>query len=163
MDKIRDIFATIKYGVPSEYFSKIDHSDINERNKNGESLLHCAIAAKKFDIANDLINRGIDVNIVNVDGQSVGHYLSFYPNLQISERLLQMCLNINLMDKWGNTPLWYAIYNGKGNYELVKLFIKYGADPEIINKAGKSSLDFAKSKNNDQLINMLKKTDCQGN
>jgi uncharacterized protein len=159
MDKIRDIFMSIKYGDPSEYFSIIDLYEINVRNKNGDSLLHCAITAKKFDIANDLINRGIDVNIVNTDGQSVGHYLSFYPNLQISEKLLKLGMNINFQDKWGNTPLWYAIYNGKGNYELVRLFIEYGADPEIINKAGKSSLDFAKSKNNDQLILMLKKID----
>jgi uncharacterized protein len=157
LGKIRDIFNTIKYGDSSEYFSQIDCYEINVRNVNGASMLHKAIAAKKFDIANDLVNRGIDVNIVNNEGQSVGHYLSYYPNLLFSKKILDKGLNINIQDRWGNTPLWYAIYNGKGNYELVELFVKYGADPEIKNKAGKSSVDFAKSINNDGLILMLKK------
>ena len=157
MGKIRDIFDIIKYGDSSEYFFLIESYEINVRNVNGASMLHKAIAAKKFDIANDLVNRGIDVNIMNNEGQSVGHYLSYYPNLQLTEKILEKGLKINIQDRWGNTPLWYAIYNGKGNYELVELFIKYGADPEIKNKVGKSSVDFAKDINNKDLILMLEK------
>jgi hypothetical protein len=35
--------------------------------------------------------------------------------------------------------------------------MEFGSDPEIKNKAGKSSLDFAKTKNVEELINIINK------
>ncbi len=155
MDEARDIFVSIKYGNSSKYYSLIDRVDINIRNSSGDTLLHVAIASRKFDIAEDLIHREIDINIVNTDGQSAAHYLSYYPNENLTKRLLEKGIIVNLQDRWGNTPFWYAIYNGKGNYSLVKLFMDFGADPEIINKVGKSSLDFANSKKIEELNSLL--------
>jgi ankyrin repeat protein len=51
------------------------------------------------------------------------------------------------------TPLMQAAY--KGNVKFVKLFLKYGADPNLKDKQGKTALDMAKKKNHQQVIDLL--------
>ena len=36
--------------------------------------------------------------------------------------------NVNIIDCYGNNPLWYAVFNANDDYCLVKLLVKYGAD-----------------------------------
>jgi ankyrin repeat protein len=60
--KKADAFVIAQYGELQQFMEKFDIDKINEKNENGSSLLHLAIAGRKFDIALYLINSGIDVN-----------------------------------------------------------------------------------------------------
>lgn len=40
----------------------------------------------------------------------------------------------NVADSHGNIPLWTAIINSKGDWELVKLYLAKGANPDSINR-----------------------------
>ena len=65
--------------------------------------------------------------------------------------------SVDLKDKYGNIPLWYAVFYAKGKYELVELLMQYHSDPYLKNNANRSPLDFAEIKSKPQLIEILKK------
>ncbi len=57
------------------------------------------------------------------------------------------------------TPLLYAVnggwYSDGGQYKVVKLLLKYGANPNVVYKAAGPALNIAVEKNNDSLVTLL--------
>jgi ankyrin repeat protein len=150
-----DIFRIIESGEIVDYLTAINQIDINVRNDRGESLLHRSIVGRHRRISIDLIDKSINVNIKNNKGETVLHYLCDHPDIVIAQRILEKGGNLSIKDDWGNAPLWCAVFNSHGNYELVKLFLKFGSDPKDKNKAGKSPLDFANQINDQELLLIL--------
>ena len=107
------------------------------------------------DIATNLINRNININQQDYKGETPLHYCAAYFNLEIAELLLQKKAQINIIDKYGNNPLWVAVFNAHGDYRMVKLFLKYNANIQNKNRANRSPLDFAKQINDLDLVNIL--------
>ena len=106
------------------------------------------------DIATNLINRN-NINQQDYKGETPLHYCAAYFNLEIAELLLQKKAQINIIDKYGNNPLWVAVFNAHGDYRMVKLFLKYNANIQNKNRANRSPLDFAKQINDLDLVNIL--------
>jgi|WetSurMetagenome_2_1015567.scaffolds.fasta_scaffold18843_5 uncharacterized protein len=150
-----DIFRIIESGDISNYEKAISQIDINIRNERDESLLHRSIVTKHSKISINLIDRSIDVNVKNYRGESVLHYLCDHPDLVIAQKVLENGGDLTIKDIWGNTPLWCAVFNSRGKYEIVKLFMKYGSDPSAKNNNGKSPMDFAKQIKDQKLIVIL--------
>ena len=126
-------------------------------NKYKQNLLQEAIAACKNDIAKDLINRNIDLNHQDSNGQTPLHYCAQYLNIEIARLLLSKNADINIEDAYGNNPLWTAVFNARGDYRMVELFIEYNANIYHLNKSGRSSLDFAKQIDDTKLVQILSK------
>lgn len=51
-----------------EKVKNLDYTDVN-----GNSFLHAAVCERKMDIAIDLMNRGIDINLQTVNGRTAAH------------------------------------------------------------------------------------------
>lgn len=151
---IDQLFQKIRNGK-LEFFKKNKKYNNNIINEYGQSFLHEAVINEQIDIAYELLNQSIDVNIQDKKGQTVLHIISFYPNNILAEKILKKGGNINLKDLYGNTPLWYAVFNARGNYELVKLFMKYKPDVNLKNNAGRTPLDFAIQIKDELLISYL--------
>lgn len=96
-----------------------------------------------------------NINHQDLNGMCLLHVAAQESNLEVTKELLQKGANPNIIDKYGNSPLWMATFNAKGNYEVVKLLIESKADPNHKNNAGRSPLDFAKQINDQQLANIL--------
>lgn len=145
MNKI-DIFNQVIHGHIDEVRSFIQNGDINVVNRNGANLLMEAIAYGKNDIADFLINSGIDINIQDKAGFSALHYAVWWKNLPIIKTLIEKGANVNQMDNKGNTPLWYSLtlYRQICDLEIVKMLLFHGATPSLKNIYGRSPLDFAK-------------------
>ena len=72
------------------------------------------------------------------------------------EALLEKGGRLDIEDKYGNEPLWYAVFFCRGiRYELVDLFLKNGANPNHKNKNNRTPLDFANCIENNKLVKML--------
>jgi ankyrin repeat protein len=65
--------------------------------------------------------------------------------LDSAKLLLDNGANINLKDIHGNSPIWTAIFNSKGDYKLVRLFVLKGADIDSENKHGMTSRKLAET------------------
>ena len=64
-----------EYGQFEAFLEKYDKSKLNEQNRYGFSLLHEALSGHKWDIAEFLINEGIDINLKDSGGNTALHYL----------------------------------------------------------------------------------------
>lgn len=157
MDRNINIFDIVEYGNVEAYKSYVEEIDINTTNNNGVSLLHKAIAYNHPEIAIDLLNRSIDVNIQDNKGQSSLHYLGFFQNLDLAKAIIDSGGDLEMKDNFGNTPLWYAVFNARGNYAFVKLLMQHKANPNSINNAGKTPLDFAAQIRDQRLVEILSK------
>jgi ankyrin repeat protein len=92
---------------------------------NGEILL-LTMEKQRFDLARQFIEAGVDVNYQ-------------YPSSK------------NYAD--GMAPLLYA--SKLGNFEIVKLLVEHGANPNIRTANGDTALSIARKNNNDTIYNYL--------
>lgn len=153
--KNNEIFSIIRLGTYQQYEKSIAGVDIDCCNEYKQNLLQEAIAVCKNDIAIDLINRNIDINHQESNGQVPLHYCAQYHNIEIARLLLRRNANINIEDVYGNNPLWTAVFNARGDYRIVELFIEYNANIHHLNKARRSPLDFAKQIDDLDMIKIL--------
>jgi len=149
-------FQVVRRGNLDFYRASAVTLDLAMVNEYGQSLLHEAVAFRQAEIALDLVLRGIDVNIVDYRRQSALHFLGFHQNAAIAERVLGAGGDVSARDTYGNTPLWYAVFNARGNYDYVKLLLAHGADATSKNAAGRSPMDFAVQIGDEALMGLLR-------
>ncbi len=155
-DRQVDIFQIVRRGKLDLYRQHIDEFNIDVLNEYGQSLLHEAVAYKQVDLAEDLLNKGINVNIQDRKGQTVLHFIGFHTtNTALAEAIINKGGRLDLKDLHGNIPLWYAVINSKGNYDLIRLLIKHGSDPLSKNKSGRTPVDMAMQMKDETLQSIL--------
>ncbi len=138
--------------VVKQLLTKIDGS---------EELLK---ATEKGDLEtiNLLLGYGVSIKVANEDGFHALIYAIANQQNAIARRLIEFSQDnsidiINLPDNHGNTPLMNAA--GFGNYKMIKLLIKNGANIDEVNEDGLTALDITKEANPDkeEIIDYLKK------
>ena len=125
-----------------------------------------AIARNNKDITRLLISAGADVNVMDQMGSSLLHQaieknekknteifkmilsagasLLFNPSLRSSYSLIYTGANVNVVDRYGETPLHLAVE--KNNTVIIKLLIDAGADENIRNMYGRTPFASCKAK-----------------
>ncbi|GAB3846003.1 hypothetical protein GCM10028822_05360 [Hymenobacter terrigena] len=76
-----------------------------------------------------LLEKGITVQQADYQGATALHFAAFYRMAHVTARILARHGNPNATDEHGNTPLWTAVLNARGNYQLVQLLVDARADP----------------------------------
>ena len=144
------LYTLAMYGPFEAFLEKYDKSKLNEQNRYGFSLLHEAISGHKWDIAEFLINEGIDVNLKDSEGATALHDLcdirleNYEIQMSLIKKLLDLGCSVNEPDNEKNTPLINATArsNGQG-FERYKLLLEYNPDIYRKNKSGMSCLVLA--------------------
>lgn len=62
----------------------------------------------------------------------------------MAKMLLEAGAKVDVRDAHGNTPLSTAVFNCRGDGEMIRLLRKWGADPYAKNNHGVSPLDLAR-------------------
>lgn len=153
---MKDIFQAIRTKNNEEYDLLINTTNFNVVNNYGQNLLQESISFDNQYVSNDLINKNIDLNHKDKDGKTALHYCASHNNFNIAEAILKKECEIDICDNYGNNPLWVSVFNSRGVYDIVKLFVKYKANLNNKNNAGKTPLDFAIQINDEELIKILK-------
>jgi ankyrin repeat protein len=105
-----------------------------------------------LDIVKVFMNSGVNPNSANFDGVTslmiasaynvtAGHK-HFKVGYELCEYLINSGAELNLVDKIGRTSLMLAAMAGET--KIVKLLISQGANPILVDREGKSALDYAK-------------------
>ncbi|AIZ65402.1 hypothetical protein PK28_17165 (plasmid) [Hymenobacter sp. DG25B] len=147
-----DLFQAIRLHAPLQ---DLVIPNINVRNENGQSLLQEAIAARNESAARLLLRQQLDVNSQDDQGATALHYVALYQTPALGQRILQQGGNLALLDQHGNSPLWTAVFNARGQYDVVDLFLQYQADPQSVNRYGKTPADFATQIQDPYLMRVL--------
>ena len=134
--------------------------DINSYDYD-KTALHSTCVSNSIEAAKLLIENGINVNLQDRLTQAVPlHYCAVYNYFDMATLLLNNGANLNIFDKYGNEPLWTAVFNVKGELKklpLVELFLEHGANKNHKNNSDRSPLDFANQVKFVPLLEMLHK------
>lgn len=109
-------------------------ADVNLPNSNGDTPLSVSVSQLDKDNIKSLLNAGANTEIKNSFGNPLileACKVDAFANQKIAFDIIELLLaknaNINASNKYGNTPLAYAI-NRKNN-KLIQFLIEKGADP----------------------------------
>ena len=115
---LSEVEEIIESGVDINYKYK------NDRNKSEHTALHYAVKYHEYDIAELLIEKGANVNAVDIYGWHPLLYAVNDGNLKLSELLLKNGANLEQKNsETGNISIDYAISNNDTN--MINLLLKY--------------------------------------
>lgn len=143
---------------------------INKESEEGYTPLEYALHMQLYSLARTLLEQGADVS-TKADNPlfiQLAHSLDYYQQMQVEEKqkakneMFKMALKkaeakLKEKDEQGNTAL--HIVSLKGDDELARLFIKYGANPGTKNKTGETPLMLAVQEGNVKASQVLIESD----
>lgn len=131
--------------------------DINFTDVDGQSLLHAAVTENvPATIAAELIARGIDVNRQDSEGRTALAYAATLKRGDVADLILAAGGRVDIADRHGNQPLWYAVHSQLGNHDLIQALVRHGADPHHRNRYGKSPMSLAQLLNIKAILTILR-------
>lgn len=142
-------------------YNKNNRMDVNAKNIEGQTaLMLCSQDKTRQECLLKLLKFGANVNERDNTGKNAFYYAAESGFDACLDILLKHTPNfdemINVQDKDGISPL--MILARKGNREALRVLISKGANPFLLNKNGKSSIDYAIKFNNKTCAEILAKT-----
>ena len=128
---------------------------LNDKNKQGNNLLHLLSKNKNPELIKYVINLGVKIKDLNNDGFSPFNIAcKFSSNIEIIELFLNLGVKINTKDKEGWTPLHFSCqYNT--NLYITQYLIEKGACIKIKNYRGERAIHFAASNRNCDILKFI--------
>lgn len=91
------------------------------------------------------IEGGEDLNFADRGGWTALHFAAQNDDAEICQLLLEAGAAVDLVDSFGNTPLWRAVFNCSGDGNCIRVLRSYGADHSLRNRSGISPVDLART------------------
>lgn len=105
--------------------------------KNGENVLHNIVSKPdQLEIINYFIEKGVDVNKVDNEGNSVFMRAAAFGKTDVLDLLLPRIKDINLVNEKGLSALTFAVRSNSP--EVVGYLIEKGADINIVDNSGEN-------------------------
>ena len=131
--------------------------DVNIQDEDGRTPLMEAVIDNNVEIVKLLIHHGADVNQQDFLGEtSALHFAAQNNSSELVGILLENQVEVDLEDLNGNTPLSDAVFNSRGEGNVIKLLLLHGGDKNKKNKHGVSPLNLADSIANYNIIKYFK-------
>ena len=105
-----------------------------------------ALAGRHFELAQVLLRNGSSVNPRGSKENSPLHSAVYYMEIEMVQVLVECGADVNAWNAHGLTPLAYALWYQRiktTNLEVVRWLIDHGADPNVRDNYGETSLHLA--------------------
>lgn len=117
------------------------NADSSKNNWYGTAL-HCAAEAGTVHGIDELLDRGVDVNLEDRHGRVPLTCAAVSGNIQAVYNLLKRGANVNANSFYSNTPL-FAVIERRRQPEIVQILLAHHADPNIPGIHGSRPLNIA--------------------
>jgi ankyrin repeat protein len=94
----------------------------------GRSDLHYASAEGDASRVRQLLARGLSADLADVNGWTPLHFAAQARSVAVAVLLLDAGAPVDATEEHGNTPLFTAVCNSRGEGELIELLRANGAD-----------------------------------
>lgn len=147
-------------------------ADREAKTNDGQTPLILAIEYCHREVAALLLHSGVDVNSRGSTGINPLSHASFDGNTEMAALLLQHGADANSTNESGRTPLISACWGGRHTdragtviivtgederrAQLVALLLKYGADPNVNDRDGKTALQWAEERGHGEVAALLR-------
>lgn len=101
-------------------------ADVNQRAKDGSTLIHLASKCGHPDVALFFVKRGVPLQMPNKEGAICLHEAAKQGHVSVVKSLLMKGASVNVMTKDFYTPLHTAVRHGK--HLVVQVVLGFGAD-----------------------------------
>jgi uncharacterized protein len=128
-----------------------DPTLVHSKDKWEFTALHGVAGEEQYEMAEYLLNHGADPNAKNDEGITPLH-LAAYP--EMAELLVRRGADINVRTNDGRTPLLVQAAEAEGR-DVMEALLKLGADVNAKDKSGQSALVIARSREEDDKIELL--------
>ncbi|CAH1153955.1 unnamed protein product [Phaedon cochleariae] len=127
-------------------------ADVNQRDKQGRTILHYAAGACKIELVKYLVNRGATINVPDIGGETPLLRSVDINSTELFFYFIENGADVNA--KSGETtPLHCAVI--KQNFEIVEELLKRGANIHDKNDEGGTALHWAAFKGTVKILNNL--------
>ncbi len=112
-------------------------------DRQGRTSLHYAAPADDADTVATLLADGADPDAADRMGFTSLHFAAQQGATSAAAALLNARAHVDAVNSYGNTPLWTAVFNSRGDGDLIDLLRRHGADPRHANNSGQTPLGLA--------------------
>ena len=106
--------------------------DISTLDSDGRTVLMHAVLESEPNISTiqSLLDQGVDIDHQDSEQRwSALHFAARDNKKEVVALLLNSGASVDLLDVFGNTPLWRAVMSFSGECSIVKNLLSHGAEP----------------------------------
>lgn len=112
-----------------KYFKELEY-DPDLKDESGKSLLHYAVLGSSFEVINELIKVGANVNILDLEGETPLFDCARKAKVEIAKILIINYAKVNLTNNKGETPFHLA--SSKGDKTFIQLLVENNALANVL-------------------------------
>jgi uncharacterized protein len=111
----------------------------------GRTPLHYAAGDGDAALVQRLIKENADVNALDVNRWTALHFAAQAVSAAVAAKLIEAGANVAIRDRFGNTPLFRAVFYSSGDGSVIKLLLDAGADPSAPNDSDVTPIKLART------------------
>uniref|UniRef100_A0AAQ5ZBN1 KAP NTPase domain-containing protein n=1 Tax=Amphiprion ocellaris TaxID=80972 RepID=A0AAQ5ZBN1_AMPOC len=127
--------------------------DVDSRSDNGQTPLMVAAEQGNLEILQELIRRGANVNLDDVDCWTALISAAKEGHVEVVRELLENNANLEHRDMGGWTALMWAAY--KGRTDVAQLLLEKGANPNITGQYSVYPIIWAAGRGHAEIVHLL--------
>ncbi|GAB5399281.1 MAG: hypothetical protein Aureis2KO_08660 [Aureisphaera sp.] len=133
--------------------SLLQSEPLNAQDNRGRTLLHWAVACRRPQVFQYLIEKGIDIHTEDNEGATAMYMAVRFKSDTLFDALAQLQTNTSWKTKYGAKFMERAILDG--NLDFVQKLVTDGVDINGVNDRGSSPLEIAKRIKADSIYDWL--------
>ncbi|KAM3594113.1 uncharacterized protein V6R79_002457 [Siganus canaliculatus] len=151
---IQSLFSSVEEENLAAVKSHLDKfKDVDSRSDNGQTPLMVAAEQGNLEITQELIRRGANVNLDDVDCWTALISAAKEGHIEVVRELLENNANLEHRDMGGWTAVMWAAY--KGRTEVAQLLLEKGANPNITGQYSVYPIIWAAGRGHAEIVHLL--------
>lgn len=127
-------------------------------DREGRQELHYRALEGDIPGTRDRLVAGDEIGLADRQSFTALHFAAQQSQTEAVRVLLEAGAPVDPRDRFGNTPLWRAVFNSRGQEATVEALLQAGADPDISNQAGATPRDLATRMGADEIAALFPET-----